>query len=220
MSSYRDEWLLPTLEALIGVEGLEAVRQEGGVSLWDAAIRRRLVTDQRILDALSTRYRMGLANLELTSAPARDLVPEALARKYRVLPLTISDTTLDIATSDPNDIDCERTLGFATGRAIRMWLAASTRILERIEELYRPENAVEKILESVGMEYDVMSIAEAALEDDIALSTDKAGERPIIRLVDHIIAQAICSVRATSTSRRRKAVSTCATAWTASLSKR
>ncbi len=191
MSSYRDEWLLPTLDALIGAEGLEVVRQEGGESLWDAASRRRLCTDQSILDALSARYRMGLANLELTSGPARDLVPEALARKYRVLPLAVSETTLDIATSDPNDIDCERTLGFATGRAIRMWLASPTRIVERIEEIYRPENAVEKILDSVGMEYDVLSVAEAALDDDIALSTDKAGERPIIRLVDHIIAQAI-----------------------------
>ncbi len=190
MRSYRDEWLLPTLDALVGVEGLEAVRQETGDSLWDAAIRRRLCSDQAILDALSARYRMGLANLDLTSAPARDLVPEALARKYRVLPLAVSDSTLDIATSDPNDIDCERTLGFATGRAIRMWLASPTRIAERIEEVYRPENAVEKILDSVGMEYDVMSIAEA-LDDDIALSSDKAGERPIIRLVDHIIAQAI-----------------------------
>ncbi len=191
MRSYRDEWLLPTLDALVGAEGLEAIRQEGGDSLWEAALRRRLCTDQRILDALSARYRMGLANLDLTSGPARDLVPEALARKYRVLPLAVSDTTLDIATSDPNDIDCERTLGFATGRAVRMWLAAPSRISERIEELYRPENAVEKILDSVGAEYDVMSIADGTLEDDIGLSTDKAGERPIIRLVDHIIAQAI-----------------------------
>ena len=190
MRSYRDEWLLPTLDALIGAEGLEAIRQEGGDSLWEAAIRRRVCTDQRILDALSARYRMGLANLDLASGPARDLVPEALARKYRVLPLAVSDTTLDIATSDPNDIDCERTLAFATGRSVRMWLAAPSRITERIEEIYRPENAVEKILDSVGAEYDVMSIADAGA-DDIGLSSDKAGERPIIRLVDHIIAQAI-----------------------------
>ncbi|HJU74324.1 MAG TPA: ATPase, T2SS/T4P/T4SS family [Gemmatimonadaceae bacterium] len=191
MRSYRDEWLLPTLESIIGPSGLEAVRQAGGDSLWEAAVRRQLVTDDRLLEALAARYRMGLANLELTSAPARDLIPEALARKYRILPLAVSDSAIDIATADPNDIDCERTLGFATGRSVRMWLAAPGRILERIEEVYRPENAVEKILDSVGMEYDVMSIAEAAVDDDIALSTDKAGERPIIRLVDHIIAQAI-----------------------------
>lgn len=191
MRAYRDEWLLPTLDSLIGAEGLDVVRQAGGESLWEAAVRRRLCTDQNILDALSARYRMGLANLDLASAAARDVVPEALARKYRVLPLAVSDATLDIATSDPNDIDCERTLGFATGRSIRMWLASPTRIGERIEELYRPENAVEKILDSVGMEYDVMSIADVAVDDEIALSSDKAGERPIIRLVDHMIAQAV-----------------------------
>src|SRR5574341_589383 len=190
MRTYRDEWLLPTLDALVGAEGLELIRQDSGDSLWEATVRRRLSTDQSILEALSARYSMGLANLDLTSAPARDLVPEALARKYRILPLAVSEASLDIATSDPNDIDCERTLGFATGRSIRMWLAAPSRIAERIEEVYRPENAVEKILDSVGMEYDVMSIAET-IDDDISLSSDKAGERPIIRLVDHIIAQAI-----------------------------
>ncbi|MGQ0539100.1 MAG: ATPase, T2SS/T4P/T4SS family [Gemmatimonadaceae bacterium] len=193
MRPCRDEWLLPTLEALVASDELALLRQDATESLWETTVRRGAATHQQILDALSARYRMGIANLELSDAAARELVPEALARKYRILPLAISDTTLDIATADPNDIDCERTLGFATGRAVRMWLAAPPSIVDRIEELYRPENAVDKILDSVGMEYDVFAIAETAPEDDIALASDKASARPIIRLVDHIIAQGVAT---------------------------
>ncbi len=42
-----------------------------------------------------------------------------------------------VATADPLNIDCERTLGFATGRQIRFAIAAADDIAVRIEEVYR-----------------------------------------------------------------------------------
>jgi type II secretory ATPase GspE/PulE/Tfp pilus assembly ATPase PilB-like protein/CheY-like chemotaxis protein len=66
-------------------------------------------------------------------------------------------------------------------------------ILQRIEEVYRPDDVFEKILQSVGDKYDVQ--AEAVVEDDADLegATARAGDRPVIRLVDHIIAEGISS---------------------------
>jgi type II secretory ATPase GspE/PulE/Tfp pilus assembly ATPase PilB-like protein len=134
---------------------------------------------------------MKIADLATATSQARELVPESLARKYRIVPLSASDSALDIATADPHDLDCERTLAFATGRTVRMQLAAPAAIATRIDELYQPENAVEKILEGVAGRYDVDTIAEKAADDDFNLSADRASERPVIRLVDHIIAEAI-----------------------------
>src|SRR5688500_1049513 len=135
---------------------------------------------------------MRVANLMSVTQAARELVPEQLARKYRVVPLAISDSILDIATADPHDLDCERTLAFATGRTVRMSLAAPARIVERIDELYRPENVVDKILDSVASKYDVQ-IDEAADDAEMDVGADRAGERPVIRLVDHIVAEGIQS---------------------------
>ncbi|HET7458686.1 MAG TPA: ATPase, T2SS/T4P/T4SS family, partial [Gemmatimonadaceae bacterium] len=191
----RDEWLLPTLEALLPPDAVAQLVALAPESYWEAAVRRRMVTDDAVLAQLAARFRMKVAELSLVSQQARELVPEQLARKYHVLPLQISDSVLDIATSDPHDLDCERTLAFATGRTVRMSLGSPTRIAERIEEIYRPENAVEKILEGVaGANYDVQSIADEEDDADTDLTAaSKASERPIIKLVDHILAEGITS---------------------------
>ena len=187
----RDEWLLPTLESILTPEAFAQLRSAAQESYWESAVRRGMVSDDEILTALAARFRMRIANLATVSQQARGLVPEQLARKYRVVPLAISDSILDIATADPHDLDCERTLAFATGRTVRMSLAAPTRIVERIDELYRPENVVDKILDSVASKYDVQSVEETP--DDADVGADRAGERPVIRLVDHIVAEGIGS---------------------------
>jgi type II secretory ATPase GspE/PulE/Tfp pilus assembly ATPase PilB-like protein len=179
------------LEPLVDGAGLANLR-DSTEWLWEGAVRRGLTTDTLILSALSTRFRMAIADLSMVSAAARDLVPEALARRYRIVPLSVSDTTLDIATADPNDLDCERTLGFVTGKTVRMMLASPSALLQRLDELYQPENTVDKLLEGMSSSVDIQSISDTG--DDLAdfdLGSEKASARPIIRLVDHIIAEAI-----------------------------
>ena len=190
MHATSDDWILATLEGLVEPSALEELRQLKAGSLWDAAIARNFATDDAILAALSARFRMKIADLSIASEKACEAVPESLARKFRIVPLKVTDSALDIATADPHDMDCERSLGFATGRTIRMHLAAPARLLERIDELYRPETAVEKFLDGMTR-YDVESIADVPELSDLDLSADKAQERPIIRLVDHIIAEGI-----------------------------
>jgi len=187
----RDEWMLPTLEALLSATALAQLQDLAKESYWDTAVRRQFVADEEVLEALAARFRMKIADLRLVSQQARELVPEQLARKYRILPLNISDSVLDIATSDPHDLDCERTLAFATGRTVRMSLGSPVRIAERIDEVYRPESAVERILEGVTGDYEVERIKDE--EDDAEASVAKAGERPIVKLVDHLVAEAIAS---------------------------
>jgi type II secretory ATPase GspE/PulE/Tfp pilus assembly ATPase PilB-like protein len=187
----RDEWLLPTLEGLIARDAFEQLKRQETESYWEAAVKTGAVDDNAVLQALASRFRMKLADLATAASSARELVPESLARKYRIVPLSASDSALDIATADPYDLDCERMLAFATGRTVRMHLAAPGAIVTRIDELYQPESAVEKILEGVAGRYDVDTIAESADDDDFNISADRASERPVIRLVDHIIAEAI-----------------------------
>ena len=191
--SPRDEWLLPTLEGLLSPEHFAQLKDLREDSIWEAAVRLKLATDDVILGALSKRFRMKVANVQQVSQQARELVPEQLVRKYRVLPLAISDSILDIATADPYDLDCERTLAFALGRTVRMSLASPTTIMSRLDEVYRPENVIEKILENVAGDYDIESVDETVDEADLELSANRAQERPVIQLVDRIVAEGIQS---------------------------
>ncbi|MBI3792907.1 MAG: Flp pilus assembly complex ATPase component TadA, partial [Gemmatimonadetes bacterium] len=189
----RDEWIVPTLEGLLPKETIADLQGTVQDSYWETAVKRSLLADDEIIQALAQRFRMKVANLAQVSQQAKELVPEALARKYRIVPLSITDSVLDIATADPHDLDCEKTLAFALGRTIRMSLASPLKLFERIEELYRPENAVEKILEGVTGKYELEAISEEISQDELDLSPDRAAERPVIRLVDHIVAEGIAS---------------------------
>ena len=189
----RDEWLLPTLEALLPPDSVGRLTASVKDSYWEAAVRSGLVKDNDILSALATRFRMKVANLATTTQQSRELVPEQLARKYRIVPLAISDSALDVATADPHDLDAERSLAFATGRTVRMSLASPVQIATRLDELYRPESLVNKILENVTADYEVQSVETVPDEGELGMSEDAATGRPIIRLVDLIIAEGITS---------------------------
>ncbi len=189
----RDEWLMATLQGLLAPEQVEALKARPVESLWEEVVRRNFLSDEAVVKAVAERFRMKVADLGNVSQQARELVPEALARKYRVLPLTISDSTIEIATADPLDLDCERTLAFALGRTVRMAIATPRRIIDRIDEVYRPENVFEKILENVQGTYDLENISETVDEADVDINATRAGERPVIELVNSILARGVQS---------------------------
>jgi type II secretory ATPase GspE/PulE/Tfp pilus assembly ATPase PilB-like protein/CheY-like chemotaxis protein len=189
----RDSWLLPTLESLLAPGALVLLAAEVRESYWEACIRGRFATDGEILAALAARFRMTIADLSSVSAQARDLIPEPLARRYHVLPLAATPALVDIATADPRDLDGERALAFAAGRRVRLQLASPARIAERIEEVYRSESAVERLLDSVTDGYDARTIPDAADDVGAEWAEERASARPVMRLVDHILAEAIAA---------------------------
>ena len=184
----HDGWLLPTLATLLPPAALERLHRDVRDSYWDVCVAHGAASDAEILEALGTRFGMPVATLGRVSARARELVPEAVARRYRVLPLDASDSELVVATADPHDLDGERALAFATGRRVRLLLASPAQIERRLDEIYRPEPGVERLLDGV-----------AAYADDGAAAGEElpgeAGEadRPVLRLVDHIVAEAIAA---------------------------
>ncbi|MDO8502137.1 MAG: ATPase, T2SS/T4P/T4SS family [Gemmatimonadaceae bacterium] len=169
----RDEWILPVLEELVSPEAAAAAAAAASASphgtIWEAAIRLRLVADDDLLEAISRRLRTPIALSLDVSPEAKAILPERMARRYHVLPLSATDTTIDVATGNPWDLDCERSLAFVCGRSVRMWLAAPATIAGRIEETYAAGGGVEsrtKRLEAISGE-------------------------PVVRLVDRVVAAGI-----------------------------
>jgi type II secretory ATPase GspE/PulE/Tfp pilus assembly ATPase PilB-like protein len=183
MRTARDAWILPYLEPLLTPTDATELRTSACDSYWEEAVRRTLVTDAQIVRALAGRFQMKVADVARPARQARDVVSEQLARKYGALPLAVSDATVDVAVSDPRDLDCERTLAFATGRRVRLSLASPREIAERIDELYSPERVVERILDTLDQHYEVTTIDDAEAPNE--------SDQPIVRLVDHILAAGI-----------------------------
>jgi len=186
-----DGWLVPILTELVPGSSIRSLETKLGASYWETAVREGLASDEEIIESLAARTRFAIANGLLVSAEAREKVSERLARRFAILPLSISESTLDIATSNPYDLDCEMTLAFATGRAVRMSLASPARIAERIEEVYAPVERVSRMLDKAAKSSGQPVLEKA--DDSEGQIDEKEAERPVIKLVDHIVAEGIAA---------------------------
>jgi type II secretory ATPase GspE/PulE/Tfp pilus assembly ATPase PilB-like protein/8-oxo-dGTP pyrophosphatase MutT (NUDIX family) len=186
-----DRWLLPVLRGLLPEKSLELLESKTDASYWKAAVEEGLLTDDDILGAVSARACIPIASDLLVSSEARDKVSERLARRYSILPLSVSESALEIATSNPYDLDCEKTLAFAARRSVRMSLASPARIQERIEEIYAPVERVNKMIGRTDNSR-IQTVIERADATENAID-DKLVERPVIKLVDHIVAEGIAA---------------------------
>src|SRR3954447_12440147 len=189
---FTDEWLVPTLEPMLPADGLAAIRQEVAApgSLWEMAVQRKLITDDQVLSAIATRFRFPVANMSRMDPRAVQTVPEQLARRYNVVPVGQTDSYLEIATASPFDLDAEKALAFATGREVRMLLASPGMIRYQLDEIYRGgDEVVSRLLEGMGGDFEVKELQ--AEEDDAAASAEEASQRPILRLVDGMIADGV-----------------------------
>ena len=193
---FLDEWLVPTIEPLLPDDALAALRREtapGAVSLWETAVQRKLIGDEQVLAAVAARFRMPIADTSRIDSRVIEAVPEQLARRFNVVPVGQTDSYLEIATANPFDIDAEKVLAFATGREVRMLLASPARIKYKLDELYRAgEEIVSRLLAGIGDDMEVKELTEDD-EDFAAASAEEASQRPIIRLVDMMLADGVVS---------------------------
>ena len=187
---FTDEWLVPSIESLLSPEVMAGLRQESGApaSLWELLVRRKLASDQQILDAIAARFRFPVADLAKVDPKLIATVPEQLARRFSVVPVSQTDSYLEVATFNPFDMDAEKMLAFATGREVRMLLGSPSKIREKLDEVYREtESVVSRLLEGIGGDFEVEQIK----DEEETVSAEQASQRPILRLVDGMIADGV-----------------------------
>ena len=190
---FTDEWLVPSLESLLSPDSVTELRQEAGpeVSLWEMLVQRKLASDEQILGAIATRFRFPVADITKPDVKLISAVPEQLARRFNVVPVRQTDSYLEVATANPFDIDAEKMLAFATGREVRMLLASPSKIREKLDEMYREtDTIVSRLLEGIGGDFEVEQIKE---EVESIASEEQASQRPILRLVDMMIADGVAN---------------------------
>ncbi len=176
-------------------ERLDEIRSkaEPNRTLWETLVAQSVVSDEQILDALSTRFRLKICDLAQLDAKVKDGIPEALARRYRILPLRLTDSFLEIATANPFDLDAEKALAFATAREVRSLLLSPSKIAEKLDEMYKPEKSLDKLLDSMEGSAELVQLADQQDAEEINISAEEASQRPVVRLVDLIISEGILS---------------------------
>ncbi len=110
------------------------------------------------------------------------LVPEAMARKYNIMPLEMTDDVLRVAMADPTDIFALEALATRSQMRIEPEAASAEEVQEAIDFNYQSYDEIEKQISSI-------SLPGEKAEEQIKLDT--VTDAPVARALTLIIEEAV-----------------------------
>ncbi|TGE34189.1 ATPase, T2SS/T4P/T4SS family [Desulfosporosinus sp. Sb-LF] len=159
-----------------------------GLRLGEVFIKRGLVTEDDILRTMQSQLGLPTVDLDRVTIHEQILnsVPEAVLRKYSVLPVEITNNQLHLATSDPTDYFALEDVRLASGLMVKPCLAKKSDILRVLDQWYgrgEAEKAARQYVQQTGLA-PVAAAAQAA-----SMLTDAAEEEanPVVKFLNNII---------------------------------
>ncbi len=182
----RDAWLLAALERehAVPLAELEALRKEAPEWVADAVVAKGLVAADLMATLAARAAHVPVADVSAAEPAAVQFVPESVARQYAALPLAATNRIIRIATPNPLDLDSEQALAFAAGRQVEFQYAAPQALFKRLDEVYRPERSIERLVGGLATRATVEPTGQA--KPGAALGVDA----PATKLVEATIADA------------------------------
>ena len=174
------------------------IQKQKNLPLRRVLIEQGYMSEGALLSLLSAQ--LYIPTLHLTKykfdADILRLIPERVARQYKIIPLSRIGGTLTVAMADPLDIFALDDLKAITGCAIDTVLSSEEEILKAVEGNYRAafKNMEELLEEATDIELgsgkkDVELMKQE--EIDLGSAVKESEKAPIIKLVDLILAEAL-----------------------------
>ena len=167
-----------------------AEHHASGKPLADVVTDLGLIGRSRLLAHVARDLHVELEDPLPTAVPVAitTLLTPAQARTYGALPLRMEGRRVDLVTVDPFNPQVVEDLSFVFGCEIRLLVGDPDRIEALIRQCYGQDDArLEEVLEGIAIE-EFRSDEDTLSLNDI---TAMAGQAPIIRFVNLVLAQAI-----------------------------
>ncbi|RIK68834.1 MAG: type II secretion system protein GspE [Planctomycetota bacterium] len=162
------------------IQEFEAEARESDTDL-ETVIRKRRVLSETNLHALRA-MRLGAPYCNLSDFIPRlqnaELIDEALARRHTMFPLFVLDGMITMVVEDPNDLAGIDQVRRLTKQEVDVCVGSRSEIVGLIERAYGASRYLEQ-----------SSVADSLLE--VAEAVDGDETRPVIRLVDDLVNEAL-----------------------------
>src|SRR3954453_4179928 len=211
-------------EKLITPEQLQQAltqQKSNGGKLGYNLVKMGFVKDEQITALLSKQYGVPAINLaqfkiDLTIVK---LVPTETARKYQIIPLSRSGSTLTIAMTDPTNVFAMDDIKFMTGYTVEPVVASEVAITDAVEKYYpsgggkaggapakggKPgapatggstlemaSRGLEELQSSMGVGADDVEVLEELQEISAEALARQGEDAPVVRLVNVVLMSAI-----------------------------
>jgi general secretion pathway protein E len=119
---------------------------------------------------------------QMPQPEALQLIPEAMARRYNAIPLTISGKTLEVAMADPTDIFALEALAAQSRMRIRPVVATAQEVRDAIDFNYKGFSEIERQVSSIDI-----PIGETDEKLAIRVTTDT----PLVQALNLLVDEAV-----------------------------
>jgi type IV pilus assembly protein PilB len=185
-------------------------------------VKMGFVKDEQITSLLSKQYGVPAINLSdfKIDVTIVKLVPTETARKYQIIPLSRSGSTLTIAMTDPTNVFAMDDIKFMTGYTVEPVVASEVAITDAIEKYYpsgkggaaapgakggKPgapgaatgstlemaSRGLEELQNSLGAGADDVEVLEELQEISAEALARQGEDAPVVRLVNVVLMSAI-----------------------------
>jgi len=189
--------------ALLVAEGLVTAEQVGealeeqrttGEKVGAVLVRRGRLSEDQLARFLARLYALPYVTLPAAPIPREvlRLVPAALARKYEVLPLERTTTSLTLAMADPTNLSAVDETAFRTGLRVAPVIVRPGDIRQAIAQHYGPERFLAEVIEEAQGGGDLEVVVDGTPGSlDVQELRASADDVPVVRLVNTIVLEAL-----------------------------
>ncbi|MBF0479435.1 MAG: Flp pilus assembly complex ATPase component TadA [Candidatus Omnitrophica bacterium] len=162
-----------------------------------ALIKKGLITEEDWLLMLVSELGIPFVNLaryKLTPY-LQEIIPENIARQYKIVPLVDTQFSVTIATADPLNVYALDDLKNITGKRIDVVLNTESEIIKKIDNFYGDPTKRDvpefKAQDAAFEEFELVSQKEEDDANSGGEAVDESEKAPIIRMVNLILKEAL-----------------------------
>lgn len=178
-------------EGYISTDQLSAIKLESinsGQSVEKILLQYHLVPIDKLTQAKAMTLNVPYIKLEgkAIAADILNLVPEAAARRYRIIPFEKKGDELWVAMADPLDIQISQFIEKRAGLRVKPYLAQAEDILKAIADQYS-QNLTSEVTSALK------EVAAVKPEEEIQTGPEILREAPVSNIIDQLLEYAIKS---------------------------
>lgn len=172
------------------LDGALKLQKTTGKKLGEILLSEGIVTQEDIIQVLE--FQLGIPHVVLEKHKVNQsaclLIPENLARRYELIPISQQNGVLTVAMSDPLNVFAIDDVSIYSGMEVQPVIATSNDILKAIDKYYGNQHAFQAAEEFKKENESTFKINMDSLEQE---SNEEVNNAPAVKLVNSIIEQAI-----------------------------
>ena len=165
--------------------------KDGSGKLRNVLVRMGLISDKELTSILSAELKIPFLNLAKYKIDPDivHLIPEKMARKHQIVPVSKIGNTLTLAMVDPFNIIAIDDIAILTKSKIDCVLSTEKDVNDALDKVYVTEaESINEIASQIGAED--LKVVKNTEDSDVSTSS-QSSEAPIVKIVDLILKEAL-----------------------------